>query len=63
MFYVLRERDTIHGHEYYVVETSSAILDENEEFIAISSPVNEPVVTFADGDLSDGQAVKLDDEK
>ena len=56
-FYVLRQRETIMGTEYYAVLRTGYILEQNESYTALNASVMEPVIVFADMKLTDRQTV------
>ena len=56
-FYVLRQRETIMGTEFYAVLRTGYILEQNESYAALNGAVMEPVIAFSDAALADGQPV------
>lgn len=56
-FYVLRQRETIMGTEFYAVLRTGYILEQNESYAALNGAVMEPVIAFSDAALADGQTV------
>ena len=58
-FYVLREKRTTLGTQYYAVLQSAYILEQNETFTALSSPVTEPVISFRSKPLTDNAIVRV----
>ena len=57
-FYVLRQRETIMGTEFYAVLRTGYILEQNESYAALNGAVMEPVIAFSDAALADGQTVR-----
>lgn len=58
-FYVLREKRTIMGTQYYVVLQSACILEQNESFVALSAPVTEPVISAWSKPLANNTVVRI----
>lgn len=58
-FYVLREKQTTLGTQYYVVLLSAYILEQNETFTALSALVPEPVISFWSEPLTDKAIVRI----
>ena len=54
-FYVLRQRETIMGTEYYAVLRTGYVLEQNDRNVALSGAVMEPVIVFSDAALTEGQ--------
>ena len=54
-FYVLRQRETIMGTEYYAVLRTGYVLEQNDRYVALSGAVMEPVIVFSDAALTEGQ--------
>jgi len=58
-YFVLREKTTSLGTEYYVVQQSSVVLDQNEQYLALASSLTEPLVIPISGSLTNGCAVRI----
>jgi len=58
-FYVLRERETIMGTEYYTVMRTGYIREQNESYVALASAVMEPVVISTSDTIYDGCIVSM----
>ena len=56
-FYVLREKRTVMGTQYYAVLQSAYILEQNDSFAALSAPVTEPVISYWTKPLSNNAGV------
>ena len=54
-FYVLRQRETIMGTEFYAVLRTGYVLEQNDRYVALSGAVMEPVIVFSDAALTEGQ--------
>jgi len=58
-FYVLREKQTIIGTQYYAVLQSAYILEQSESFVALSALVMEPVISAWSKPLANNAVVRL----
>lgn len=58
-FYVLREKQTIMGTQYYTVLQSAYILEQNESFVALSTPVTESVISAWSKPLVNNTVVRI----
>ena len=58
-FYVLRQRETIMGTEYYTMKRTGYILEQNENYTALDAEVFEPVVISASEEIHDYGIVLL----
>lgn len=61
--YVLREREGILGPEYYAEEVNVRVLDQNEDWAAISSPEldgESQIIVFSDKEFVKGDVVRWD---
>lgn len=59
--YVLREREGILGREYYVEEATVRVLDQNDSWAALESPVldgESKIITSADKEFGKGDVVR-----
>lgn len=61
-FYVLRQRETIMGTEYYALKRTSYIVEQNEIYAAINSSILDPVISRASGEVHDYGTVILTTE-
>lgn len=59
--YVLKEREGILGKEYYVEEVTVTVLDQNDNWVALESPVldgESKIITSADKEFGKGDVVR-----
>jgi hypothetical protein len=59
IYYVLKERQTTLGTEYYVTRRSAYVLEQNEIYTALASSEAEPVVSYTTEKLYEGCTVRL----